>query len=172
MCRGLNRPRQAEQCNSMISYYHSFCNCILGHISFYKFHLGNTVWCAHVLMCIHAQHSATSWTVAHQTPLTMGFSRQEYWTGLPFLPPGNLLDPWMKPLSLVSPELTSGFCTIEPPRKPQWGCREYVLKYTLQEKCLPGSLCDSYHHLINVRQFLRLYSSQKEMKYLLICSKP
>ena len=36
---------------------------------------------------------ATPWTVAHQAPLSMGFSRQEYWDGLPFLPPGDLPDP-------------------------------------------------------------------------------
>ena len=38
-------------------------------------------------------NSATQWTVAHQAPLSMGFSRQEYWSGLTFPPPGDLLDP-------------------------------------------------------------------------------
>ena len=40
--------------------------------------------------------SATPWMVAHQAPLSMGFPRQEYWSGLPFLSPGNLLDPGIK----------------------------------------------------------------------------
>ena len=43
--------------------------------------------------------SATSWTVAHQAPLSMGFSRQEYWSGLPFPSPGDLPDPGIKPRS-------------------------------------------------------------------------
>ena len=42
---------------------------------------------------------ATSWTVAHQTPPSMGFSRQEYWNGLPFPSPGNLPDPGIEPRS-------------------------------------------------------------------------
>ena len=42
---------------------------------------------------------ATPWTVAHQAPLSMGFSRQEYWTGLPFLSPGDLPDPGIEPMS-------------------------------------------------------------------------
>ena len=40
---------------------------------------------------------ATSWTVTRQAPLFMGFSRQEYWSGLPFHSPGDLLDPGVKP---------------------------------------------------------------------------
>ena len=44
----------------------------------------------------------TSWTVARQAPLSMGFSRQEYWNGLPFPPPGNLLDPRIDHLSCLS----------------------------------------------------------------------
>ena len=46
----------------------------------------------------------TSWTVAHQTPLSMGFLRQEYWSGLPFPSPGDLPDPGSKP---TSPALVS-----------------------------------------------------------------
>ena len=44
----------------------------------------------------------TIWTVAHQAPLSMGFPRQEYWSGLPFTPPGDLRDPEIEPKSLVS----------------------------------------------------------------------
>ena len=40
----------------------------------------------------------TSWTVAHQAPLSMGFSRQEYWSGLPFPSPGDLPDPGVEPM--------------------------------------------------------------------------
>ena len=46
---------------------------------------------------------ATPWTVACQDPLSMGFSRQEYWSGLPFPPPGDLPDSGIKPVSPESP---------------------------------------------------------------------
>ena len=57
----------------------------------------------------------TPWTVAYQTPLFMEFSRQEYWSGLPFSSPGDLPNPGMEPLS---PALARGFFTAEPPGKP------------------------------------------------------
>ena len=49
------------------------------------------------------------WTVAHQAPLFTGFSRQEYWSGLPCSPPGNLPHPRIDPGSLMSPELAGRF---------------------------------------------------------------
>ena len=52
---------------------------------------------------------ATPWTVARQAPLSVGFSRQEYWSGLPCPPPGDLLNPGIKPVSLTSPALAGGF---------------------------------------------------------------
>ena len=54
---------------------------------------------------------ATPWTVAHQAPLSMGLSREEYWSGLPCPPPGNLPDSVMKPLYLMSPALAGEFFT-------------------------------------------------------------
>ena len=60
----------------------------------------------------------TPWTVAHQAPLSMGFPRQESWRGLPFLPPGDLLNPGIKPMFPACPALADGFFTIAPPRKP------------------------------------------------------
>ena len=56
----------------------------------------------------------TPWTVAHQAPLFMGFSRQECWSGLPFPPPGNLPDPGIKPTSPASPALQADSFTMEP----------------------------------------------------------
>ena len=47
------------------------------------------------------QFFVTPWTVAYQAPLSMGFPRQEYWSGLPFPPPGNFPDPGIKPTSLA-----------------------------------------------------------------------
>ena len=58
----------------------------------------------------------TLWTVAHQAPLSMGFSRQEYWNELPFPPPGNLPNPGIES---TSPTLADGFFTTEPPGKPR-----------------------------------------------------
>ena len=57
----------------------------------------------------HDQHFATPWTVAHQAPLTMEFSRQEYWIGQPFPSPGDLPDPGIEPWS---PALQVGFFTV------------------------------------------------------------
>ena len=57
------------------------------------------------------QLCATLWTVTRKAPLSIGFSRQEYWNGLLRLPPGDLLDPGIKPPSLKSPALTGGFFT-------------------------------------------------------------
>ena len=54
------------------------------------------------------------WTVAQQAPLSMGFSRQEYWGGLPYPPPGDLLDPEIEPTFLTSPALTGRFFTSLP----------------------------------------------------------
>ena len=57
-------------------------------------------------------------TVASQAPLSMGFSQQEYWNGLPFPPLGNLPNPGLKPQPQVSSALAGGFFTTEPAGKP------------------------------------------------------
>jgi len=57
----------------------------------------------------------TPWTVARQAPLSMGFPRQEYWSGLLFPSPGDLPNPQIKP---ASPALACGFFITEPPGKP------------------------------------------------------
>ena len=54
---------------------------------------------------------ATPWTAAHQAPLSMGVSKQEYWSGLPCPPAGELPDPGIEPASLTSPALAGGFFT-------------------------------------------------------------
>ena len=53
----------------------------------------------------HVQLFVTLWTVAHHAPLSVGFSRQEYWSGLPFPLPGDLPDPKIKPAVPVDPAL-------------------------------------------------------------------
>ena len=59
----------------------------------------------------------TPWTIACQAPLSLGFSRQEYWSGLPFPSLGNFPDPGIKPMSPASPTLAGKFFTTETPRK-------------------------------------------------------
>ena len=58
--------------------------------------------------------SAIPWTTAFQDPLSMGFPRREYWSGLPFPTPGDLLN---RGIQLTSPSLAGGFFTTEPSRK-------------------------------------------------------
>ena len=65
-------------------------------------------------MCSVAQSRPTfaaPWTVVHQAPMPMEFSRQEYWSGLPFPTPGNLSDSGIEPTFLASPVLTDRFFT-------------------------------------------------------------
>ena len=57
----------------------------------------------------------TTWSIARQAPLSVGFPRQENWRGLPFPSPGDLPNPGIEP---VSPALAGGFFTTEPPGKP------------------------------------------------------
>ena len=70
----------------------------------------------HYSMCVlssfsHVRLFVTLCTIAHQPPLSIGFSRQEYWSELPCPPPGNLPDPEIKPKSLVSPAMAGGCLT-------------------------------------------------------------
>ena len=76
--------------------------------------------CACMLRCFSCIWlSAISWTVAHQTPLSVGFSRQEYWSGLSFPFPRDPPDPGIEPVSPMAPTLARGFFfTTEPPGKP------------------------------------------------------
>ena len=59
----------------------------------------------------HIQFFVTLWAAAHQTPLSMRFSRQEYWSGLSCPPPGDLLDPGIEVTSLMSHALAGGLFT-------------------------------------------------------------
>ena len=71
-----------------------------------------SLWTFNVPACSVMSNSfVTPWTVARQTPLSIRFPRQEYWSGLPFRPPRDLLDPGIKP---VFPALQLGFFTTEP----------------------------------------------------------
>ena len=79
-----------------------------------------------VLSCV--QLFVIPWTAAHQVPLSMGFSRQEYWSGLLFSPPGDLPDPGIKPSTLVSPALADRFFTTAPPGRPNFHAYLFIWK--------------------------------------------
>ena len=70
-----------------------------------------------VKLLSHVRLFVTPWTVAHQALLSMGFSRQEYWSGLPFPSPEDLPNPGIKP---GSPALQADALTSEPPGKPNY----------------------------------------------------
>ena len=74
----------------------------------------------------------TTWTVAYQAPLSMGFSREAYWSGLPLPSPGTLSNPGIKPMS---PVLAGGFFTTEPPQ------RFIYYNYC----CSATTLCPTFH---------------------------
>ena len=76
----------------------------------------HSITSAETLFHVNVSHSvlsdsATPWTVARQAPLSMGFSRQEHWIGLPLPSPGDLPDPGIEPVSLTSPALAGMFFT-------------------------------------------------------------
>ena len=71
-----------------------------------------------MLLLSHAWLFASPWTVAHQAPLSMEFSRQEYCSRVPFPSPGDLPDPGLEPLSPASPALAVRFFTTQSPGKP------------------------------------------------------
>ena len=87
------------------AFYHA---CVLSHFS-------------------RVQFFATLWTIARQTPLSMGFSRQEYWSGLPHPPPRDLPGPGTEPVLLTSPALTGGFFTTS----VAWGAQHPLHGYIM-----------------------------------------
>ena len=91
----------------------------------------------------------TPWTVTHQAPLSMGFSRQEYWSRLPYPPPGDLPNPGIESTSLMSPALAGGFFTTS----SMWEAHFMVwlasnLKNKLSPRCDPGWYLDHIWQLI------------------------
>ena len=84
---------------------------------------------------------ATQWTVARQVPLSLGFSRQEYWSGLPFPSPGDLRDPRIEP---GSPALQADSLPSEPPGKPK----------SLALNCVCFALGQNNHKLSGLNQHM------------------
>ena len=73
--------------------------------------------CVHVCSGTQSSTLCNPWTGGPQASLSMGFPRQEYWSGLSFPVPGDLPDPGIEPMSPASPALAGGLFTTEPPRK-------------------------------------------------------
>ena len=110
----------------------------------------------------------TPWTVAHQAPLSLGFSTQEYWSGLPFPPPGDLSDTEVEP---ASPALAPWFFTTESPGKPlhvPWGYQNRNSKIILKK----GYVFTSPHgskeeYLFNLNLILTLWLNIKFIRSFL-----
>ncbi len=88
----MEKIRKRTDIHIYVYIYHSIYVCVLSHFSY-------------VHLCV------TPWTVACQAPLSMEFSRQEYWSGLSCPSPGDLPDPGIEPTSLMSPALAGRFFT-------------------------------------------------------------
>ena len=117
------------------------------------------VSCVCVCVCAHVQSIvltlATPWTAAHQAPLSMEFSRKEYWTGLPCPPPGDLSKPGIESASLTSPALAGWCFTSWAAGKPQflaWRSlnsvkeKEYIQRaiFTLQQDNYKGTILETW----------------------------
>ena len=77
-------------------------------------------------MLSHIRLLATPWTAVCQAPLSLGFSRQEYWGGVPFPPPGNLPNPGIEPESLTSTALPGDSLPLMLPGMPYFNSRSTI----------------------------------------------
>ena len=77
----------------------------------------------------------------------MGFSKQEYWRGLPFPSPGDLPDPGIEPSSPASPALASGIFTSEPPGKPHLQWNHFFKRFFLTPQTILA-IKDGYNHIL------------------------
>ena len=108
----------------------------------------------YVCMCtVHAQvcDFVTPWTLAHQAPLSMVFSRQEYWSGLPCPSPGDLPNPGIKPTSLASPGIGRQIlyhCTT-------WEASQFIILNQLKYKSLLSKCYVVQSRLIGLNWWLR-----------------
>ena len=80
----------------------------------FSFLLTSVLVSAQLFGCVWLFFFLSQWTIAHQTPLSMEFFWQEYWSGLLFPPPGDHSDSWIEPMSLVSSALAGGFFMTGP----------------------------------------------------------
>ena len=110
----------------------------------------------------HVQLSAAPWTTGHPAPLSMQFSRQEYWSGLPFPSPGDLTNPRIKPASLVSPALVGVFFTTVPL------CATWTYQSRRTQKARESDKIEAtcfYNLTLEVIPSLSLYSTSRPLLY-------
>ena len=100
-------------------------------------------------MLSHVWLSATPWTVAHQAPLSMGFSRQKFWSRLPFPSPGDLRDSGIEPESHVSPSLAVGFFTTDPSKAGKSWLLHFLRLPTSNAMVSGGISEGSFHAVIS-----------------------
>ena len=142
----LRIPSGRHMCPSISSDCHLLVLELVLVLSYHFISSGQTnthrcsVYCA-VLSCFsHVQLFVTLWTVAHQVPLSMGFSRQEYWSGLPFPSLGDLPDPGIKLAFLMSSSLIDKLfttsITMEKPMAPHSSTLAWKIPWTEE----PGRL--------------------------------
>ena len=105
---------------------------------------------------------ATPWTVAHQALLSMEFSGQEYWSGLPFPSPGDLPDLGIECASLRSPALTGRFFTSVPPEKPS---RHYARCQNTEKNLVVFVEMVLSSFLFRLRVGIRMYQKQSETMF-------
>ena len=94
-------------------------------------------FCTGMLSCSIMSDSAAPWTVDCQNPLPMKFSRQEYWSGVPFPIPEDLPNPGIEPMSIAPPALASGFFTTSTTGKPSVLLRVAFSKPGQTERTVP-----------------------------------
>ena len=144
----------------LMSYWcQRFHYLLKGHIFFCKYYFDSSdlgtihytgIWAwgqfldVRMLSCFsHVWLCTTPWTVAYQAPLSMEFSRQEHWSGLPFPSQEYLPDPGIEAVSLTSPSLADGFFTTSTTSGYIWRCNWLALCHTSLEKSMAthSSIC-------------------------------
>ena len=128
--------------SKVLSQLH-FCWAIKSHIYVFV-HIPSYI-CTRTCMCASCFSRVwlivRLWTVAHQAPLSMGFSSQEYWSGLPYTPRGDLPDPEIKPMSLMSLALEGRFFTTSTTWKAHICTYKHTKTYMLTNK----QVCTQIH---------------------------
>ena len=125
-------------------------------------------------MCCHFscnQIFVTPWTVAYQAPLSMGFSRRDYCSGLPFPFPGDLPDPGIEPPSLASPTLAGGFLTTSATWEDQHTSSVQSLSRVQLFATPWTAACQASLFITNFQSLLRLMSFKLVMpiNHLILC---
>ena len=115
-----------------IVYIYIFIYKLIYILDIYIYPIGYTYVCIYICIFMsmlsrfsHIQLFVTPWTAAYQAPLSIEFSRHKYWSGFPCLPPGDLTNPGIKPVSLMSPTLAGRFFTTS----AFWEAHVYVCVY-------------------------------------------